>query len=111
VGDLLHAVDFVVNANRFSLFDLSLIEACQAGKPLLLSDIGGNKTFERLGAGCRFFRGMENGDIVAGLNEMFACPDPELAKMGEGSAACYNEELTLEKLWARHKQLYLEMEK
>src|SRR5260370_3439269 len=48
----LASVDFLINVNRFTLFDLSTIEAAQAARPLLLHAVGGNRTFERLGAGC-----------------------------------------------------------
>src|SRR5439155_930434 len=41
VADLMNAVDFVINVNRFSLFDLSTIEAAQARRPLLMHRIGG----------------------------------------------------------------------
>ena len=34
IADLLATVDFVINVNRFSLLDLSLIEAIEASKPL-----------------------------------------------------------------------------
>jgi len=44
VAALFQAVDFVVNVNRFSLFDLSVIETLEAGKPLLMHATGGNPT-------------------------------------------------------------------
>ena len=57
VTDLLDAIDVVVNVNRFSLFDLSTIEAAAAGLPMLLHATGGNLAFKRLGAGAVMING------------------------------------------------------
>ena len=72
VPALLASVDFLVNTNRFSLFDLSNIEAAAAGKPLLLHAVGGNKALARLGAGCRLFEPLTSEALAQGLVEMFS---------------------------------------
>ena len=106
VADLLAAVDFVINVNRFSLFDLSTVEALAAGRPLLLHATGGNRTFEALGAGCRSFTGLEPAKIARELDAMFALAPEELARLGAASLRCWSEHLTPEHWWARHAELY-----
>jgi len=106
VAGLLHAVDFVVNVNRFSLFDLSTIEAVEAGTPLLLHAVGGNKTFERLGAGCVMIADLEPDTVARGLRAMFALPAGEREALGRASRACYERHLTLAHFWQGHSDLY-----
>jgi glycosyltransferase involved in cell wall biosynthesis len=106
VGDLLRAVDFVVNVNRFSLFDLSTIEAAEAGLPLLLHDIGGNRTFASLGAGVVPLASLDPALIADELVQMFALSPEERARLGASSRACYERHLTPRHLLDRHLALY-----
>ncbi len=108
VSSLLQAVDFVINVNRFSLFDLSTIEALEAAKPLLMHATGGNKTFRDLGAGCVMMPDLSPEAIAAGLETMFRATPNELATMTESSRRCYADHLTPAHLWQRHQQLYSE---
>jgi glycosyltransferase involved in cell wall biosynthesis len=103
---LLTAVDFVVNVNQFSLFDLSIIEALEAGKPLLMHATGGNRTFARLGAGCEMLPDLEAGSIAAALERMFTLPAPALATMSGRSRACYDAHLTPDAFRLAHERLY-----
>lgn len=106
VSALLRAVDFVVNVNRFSLFDLSIIEALEQGRPLLMHDTGGNRTFRALGAGCVVIPDLEPPTVAAGLEQLFSLPSRELEAMGQRSRACYDANLTPAHLAARHLALY-----
>jgi len=106
VSSLLQAVDFVINVNRFSLFDLSTIEALETAKPLLLHATGGNKTFRDLGAGCVMMPDLSPEAIAAGLDAMFSMSQCELARMTERSRRCYADHLTPAHLWQRHQELY-----
>jgi glycosyltransferase involved in cell wall biosynthesis len=106
VRDLLDAVDFVVNANVFSLFDLSTIEAAEAGCPMLLHATGGNLRFERIGVGCRMMRDLESDTIANGLAEMFGMTDADRRALGDSSRACYERRLTPAHLWANHAAVY-----
>jgi glycosyltransferase involved in cell wall biosynthesis len=106
VTSLLRAVDFVVNVNRFSLFDLSLIEATEAGLPLLLHDTGGNRTFRALGAGVEPIANLAPATVAAGLERMLGMPQPELAGLGARSRRCYDEHLRPAQFAARHLALY-----
>jgi len=109
VAGLLRAVDFVVNVNRLSLFDLSLIEAAQAGKPMLLHAVGGNRTFQMLQAGCAMLQDLEPATVAAGLTAMFTTPAPELDELGRASRACWEHGLTPAAMWRRHLALYGEL--
>lgn len=106
VGGLLRAVDFVVNVNRFSLFDLSTIEAAEAGLPLLLHSTGGNRTFRDLGAGCGMIPDLSPGSIAAGLASLLGLTARERDALGRASRACYEAHLTPARLWDRHLDLY-----
>ena len=106
VSDLLHAVDFMVNVNRFSLFDLSIIEAAEAGLAMLLHATGGNIRFHRLGAGAVTLTDLNVKTVAQGLEQCFTMPGDRLAALGLASRRCYDEHLTLAHLWRGHKALY-----
>ncbi len=106
VPALLAGVDFLVNTNRFSLFDLSNIEAAAAGKPLLLHAVGGNKALARLGAGCRLYEPLEPKELATALVEMFSTSREVLSGLGARSRECYERHLTANAMWRRHLELY-----
>ena len=106
VAQLLASVDFLINVNRFSLFDLSTIEATEAGKPLLLHAVGGNRAFERLGAGCVMLRDLEPATIAAGLTYVAALEESTLLALGRISRECWERQLTPRHMWERHLALY-----
>jgi glycosyltransferase involved in cell wall biosynthesis len=106
VADLLAAVDFVINVNRFSLFDLSTIEALEASRPLLVSPVGGNLTFRNLGAGAVTLHELTPAAIAEGLSEMFALGDEGRRELSERSRRCYDDHLTLGHLRDRHVAMY-----
>jgi glycosyltransferase involved in cell wall biosynthesis len=106
VAQLFASVDFLINVNRFSLFDLSTIEATEAGKPLLLHAVGGNRAFERLGAGCVMLRDLEPATIAAGLTHVASLEQPALLELGRQSRACWERQLTPRHMWERHLALY-----
>jgi glycosyltransferase involved in cell wall biosynthesis len=106
VRALLEAVDFAINVNRFSLFDLSTIEACEAGKPLLLHATGGNRTFRDLGCGVDMFADLEPATIAEGLGRMYSMSAERLRELGAASRACYERHLTPEHCWSQHQTLY-----
>ncbi len=109
VGALLSSVDFLINVNRFSLFDLSTIEAMQAGKPLLLHAVGGNRAFERLGAGCVMIPDLQARTIADGLMRIAALDRSNLDALGRQSRACWETQLTPRHMWERHLPLYDEI--
>jgi len=106
VTDLLHAVDFAVNVNRFSLFDLSTIEAAEAGLPMLLHATGGNVRFQALGAGCVMIDRLEASSVAKGLEQMFTMPGDRRRALGEASRRCYDAHLTLAHFWNAHAAAY-----
>jgi glycosyltransferase involved in cell wall biosynthesis len=106
VADLLHAVDFVVNVNRFNLFDLSTIEAAEAGRPMLLHATGGNLRFQQLGLGCVMLPNLEPATLASGLHDLFTMTETRRAELGEASRRCYDQHLTREHLWRGHAALY-----
>jgi glycosyltransferase involved in cell wall biosynthesis len=106
VGALLQAVDVVLNVNRFSLFDLSTIEALEAGRPLLLSPVGGNRAFSALGAGCLLLDALTEDAIARGLEVFFTMSDDERGGLQRRSRACYEAHLTPRHLRDRHLAAY-----
>ena len=109
VGALLASVDFLINVNRFTLFDLSTIEAVQAGRPLLLHAVGGNRTFERLGAGCIMLGDLAPRTIADRLMEVAALDRATLDALGRKSRECWERHLTPRHMWERHLALYDEI--
>jgi glycosyltransferase involved in cell wall biosynthesis len=103
---LLAAVDALINVNRLSLFDLSTIEALEAGRPLLLSPVGGNRTFRDLGAGCVMLDGLDPAAIARGLATCFQMTGSAKDELGRRSRACYDAHLTLRHLRDRHLAAY-----
>jgi hypothetical protein len=106
ITDLLSTVDFVVNVNRFSLFDLSTIEAAEAGRAMLLHATGGNIRFERLGVGAVMLHDLQTTTVARGLETCFKMAEDRRSMLGEASRRCYDEHLTLEHLWREHTALY-----
>jgi glycosyltransferase involved in cell wall biosynthesis len=106
VAELFASVDFLINVNRFSLFDLSTIEAAEAGKPLLLHAVGGNRAFERLGAGCLMLRDLEPATIAAGLTHVASLEQSTLLALGRQSRESWERQLTPRHMWERHLALY-----
>jgi glycosyltransferase involved in cell wall biosynthesis len=106
IGDLLQAVDFVVNVNRFSLFDLSTIEAAEAGRAMLLHATGGNIRFERLGVGAVMLDDLARATVTRGLEQCFTMNEDRRSALGRASRRCYDEHLTLEHLWREHAAMY-----
>ena len=109
VGALLASVDFLINVNRFTLFDLSTIEAVQAGKPLVLHAVGGNRTFERLGAGVVMIPDLEPRTIADCLLQTAALDASRLDALGRQSRTCWETHLTPRHMWDRHLALYDEV--
>ena len=106
VATLFASVDVLINVNRFSLFDLSTIEATEAGKPLLLHAVGGNRAFERLGAGCMMLRDLEPATIAAALRHVASLEQSTLLALGRQSRQCWERQLTPRHMWDRHLALY-----
>jgi glycosyltransferase involved in cell wall biosynthesis len=109
VSDLMAAVDFIINVNRFSLLDLSLIEAIEAGTPMLLSETGGNRTFARLGAGAVLLRELSPTAAAEGLRRMFTLDASAVADLRMQSRSCYESHFTPRHLRDRHVALYDEV--
>ena len=106
VARLLQSVDFLINVNRFSLFDLSTIEATESGTPLLLHAVGGNRAFERLGAGCLMLSDLAPATIAGGLQRMAALEPAALDELGRRSRACWEQQLTPRHMWEHHLAFY-----
>src|SRR4030095_13178690 len=106
IAALFASVDFLINVNRFSLFDLSTIEAAEAGKPFLLHAVGGNRAFERIGAGCVMLRDLAPATVASGLTHMASLEQSMLLAMGRQSRECWERQLTPRHMWERHLALY-----
>jgi glycosyltransferase involved in cell wall biosynthesis len=106
VGELMSAVDFFVNVNRFNLFDLSVIEACHAGLPLLMHMTGGNRTLAALGAGHVPVADLTDAAVARGIEECFSMRSEARQAMGRESRAVYDAHLTPAHMARRHLLLH-----
>ncbi len=59
-GNIINASDIFINANRETYFDLAVIEAISLGKPVVLSETGGNKYFKRFGSSEIYYHSPDN---------------------------------------------------
>jgi glycosyltransferase involved in cell wall biosynthesis len=107
VGDLLSAVDALINVNRFSLFDLSTIEALESGCALVLHATGGNHAFDRLGAGTVMMHSLEPRAVADALTRVFTMGLAERVQLRQRSRQCYESHTTLRHLRDRHLAAYL----
>jgi len=55
IADVINAMDLIVNCNRYSYFDLLLLEAMSLGKAILASDCGGNACIAKRTNGIQLF--------------------------------------------------------
>jgi hypothetical protein len=72
----------------------------------MLHAVGGNRAFDRIGAGCVMLRDLEPRVIAECLTTMARLDAAELADLGRKSRACWERELTPTHMWERHLALY-----
>jgi len=99
-------VNFVINVNRLNLFCLSLIEAAQAGKSMLLHAVAGNRTLQKFEAFCVMLVDLELATIAAGLGPCSECWPRCSRSLGGASRACWEIQFTPAAIWGRHLRLY-----
>jgi glycosyltransferase involved in cell wall biosynthesis len=99
------ASDIIVAPNRHTWFDLSVLESLSLGKPLLLSDTGGNKHFKQFNAPGIIYH-QPNTDSL--LSEMTNCLNQKekLAVYGLQNEAIYENNFRCEKFAGEMIKLY-----
>lgn len=86
----------------------SLIEAMQAGLPVVASDIPGNRDLVTDGQTGRLVKLGETADFARASNHLFENPD--LAdRLGAAGKSLIESEFTVQKMVAGHAELYAEM--
>lgn len=91
--DYINYSDFFILPNRQTYFDIVLLEVLSLGKPVILSDTGGNKFFKKFNsAGIIYFRNMEHlKDIIVRCSEYDRL---EIIKIGEINKKIFFEHFT-----------------
>lgn len=105
--DYLHAGDLVIVPNRQTYFDLNVLQALSLGKPLLLSETGGNRYFRQFAnEGIRFLPGVTAEAIVQEVAKAIKHRQ-KLAGSALSLHALFRTNFTLEQFASSYEQFYL----
>lgn len=93
IGAVLKNVDLVVIPNRIAYYDLFPIECASFGKPMILSDAGGNKDQAEVFSDCLTF---PSGDVSAFHNQIMEALQKlsENSLWGEANRTVYKNQFT-----------------
>lgn len=99
IADVINAMDLIVNCNRYSYFDLLLLEAMSLGKAILASDRGGNKCIAKKTEGIQLFSVEQLKDGVDFIQNTTL---EELHQMGTENRKSFNENFSEVPFYQRH---------
>jgi glycosyltransferase involved in cell wall biosynthesis len=102
-GELIAACDCMVLPNRFSLFDLIMIEALGCGIPLIVSATGGMNYLLNKSDGVRFFRTGDLAELIAELHWFLKSDQNARKRMGESNRSLYLQAHTVERFAASYE--------
>jgi sugar transferase (PEP-CTERM/EpsH1 system associated) len=105
VPDILAALDLFVLPSITEGLSLTLIECCAAGKPIVASDVGGNREVIQDGENGLLIRSGDERALAAAIVRLLTHPDLA-ASMGRAGRARFESEFTLEAMVARYRDLY-----
>lgn len=99
IADVIHAMDLLVNCNRYSYFDLLLLEAMSLGKPILVSDRGGNNCIAEQTKGIQLFSIEQLGDAADFIQSATL---EQLHQMGTENRESFEENFSEMPFYQRH---------
>lgn len=91
--------------NRFSNFDLNILEALSIGQPILLSETGGNKFLKQFNSEGLFFHPLDGNGFMNAFENCYALRK-ELPQRGLANKKVYEDNFTAEKFARRHLEFY-----
>jgi len=105
--DFINTSDLVIVPNRQTYFDLNVLLALASGKPIVLSETGGNKYFRQFNSPAISFFDM---DVDNALTEAILKAFTNKEKLaGEENRKIFQQHFTLEKFAEAYKQFYLSL--
>lgn len=99
------ASDLHIIPNRYANFDLNILECMALGKPLLLSDTGGNKFFKPYNPRGMFYHNLVPSDLKKQFEACLKNRD-QLAAAGAGNRNLYQSYFTAERFADDHLRFY-----
>lgn len=110
LGDLLYAADVFVLGNKYTYYDLILLEVLSTGLPVIASYTGGNISVSKLTNGILTYSyGADN--LYEKINEFLNLPMSKIQELRMSNLECYNKYFTLEKFANRYVKTLDEIEK
>jgi glycosyltransferase involved in cell wall biosynthesis len=103
VGGLMSAADFVVVPCRYAYFDLSALECCALGRPMLITDVGGHRELGQMVPAMRTVAPTIDA-LVGGFIEM--ANDADIEIRGKAILEAYNRLFTPQAFAGNHIRLY-----
>lgn len=101
--DVIAACDVFVLPNRLTYFDLVVLEVMSAGRIILASNTGGNRSFDGRSPGIVLFDGQE--DFLNKVRWLAGLSAQERANLGATNRALYEAEFTAQAFAARYVAL------
>jgi glycosyltransferase involved in cell wall biosynthesis len=105
VPDLLAALDLFILSSISESLSLTLIECCAAGKPIVATDVGGNREIVRHGQTGLLVPPDDDGALANAITEILSDP-ARGTRMGRAARTRFEEEFTLEVMAAKYRTLY-----
>jgi glycosyltransferase involved in cell wall biosynthesis len=105
VGGLVSASDFVINANRYTYFDLFALEVLSKSKPLLATNTGGNVYLSRLSHGVSLVNATVEG-VVAGIEDFAELSSVERTQLGRANREAWEKWFSATCFRHHHVALY-----
>ena len=105
VQSFMAASDIIIVPNRYTYFDLSVLETFSLGKPVMLSNTGGNKYFKRFSSPGIFYH---EPTVESLVTEMTNCLDKKdsLVAYGLENENLYEQFFRCERFASDHITLY-----
>jgi glycosyltransferase involved in cell wall biosynthesis len=105
VQSCIAASDIMIVPNRYTYFDLSVLETLSLGKPVLLSNTGGNKYFKRFNSPGIFYHEPTVESLVTGMANCLDKKD-SLGTYGLENENLYEQFFRCERFAADHITVY-----
>jgi glycosyltransferase involved in cell wall biosynthesis len=100
--DLISASDVIVVANRYTFFDVIILESMALGKPLVLTERGGNKEFRGMSEGIKVVKADCNS-ISRAVDDICLLSKQDREYLGAINRGLYEKHFTLERFAAAYK--------
>lgn len=102
IADVINSMDLIISCNKFTYFDLLALEVMSLGKPIALTEVGGNKFLKKLSPGILTYQASSFGKLIERLTNI---KKSELEELGQINKQVFEEEFNEIKFLHRHMSL------